>query len=237
MLPSTQPESRPEDASQELPVPKLESSSAGSPTSSVDTKAIAKEVAEILRPDFERVAQSTKDKRIADIQKRLGISDLAELEGMGVQIPPEVKTEYRLRNLEQGPGTRQPERSDQTPTSQGSGATLTATDVSDVVKTYQLDANTPEVLEALRGTYRNRDHFEATMAKLALKRSAAPQPSAAESSTIQGQPPAQAGARDLENAYQKDLEKIMQSTRAGDDQRIRALANLKAEYRGKGLPK
>jgi hypothetical protein len=123
------------------------------------------------------VAQSTKDKRIAQLEKRLGMSDLAELEEQGVQIPENVKLEYRLRNLE----TQRPAPESQAPTSQGSGASLTTQDVSEVVKQYQLDANSPEVLEALRGTYRNRDHFEATLAKVALARVNRPQPSAAES--------------------------------------------------------
>src|SRR5260221_712817 len=65
----------------EPPIPKFENNSSASPTSGVDTKALAKEVAELLRPDFEKVAQSTKDKRIAAIEKRLGVGDLAELEG------------------------------------------------------------------------------------------------------------------------------------------------------------
>jgi hypothetical protein len=176
----TQPEGGAEQVNQELPTPKFTDASAGSATSSVDTKALAQEVAKILRPDFEKVAQSTKDKRIAQLEKRLGVSDLAELEEQGVTIPENVKLEYRLRNLE----TQNQAPPSQTPTSQGSGASLTTQDVSEVVKQYQLDANAPEVLEALRGTYRNRDHFEATLAKVALARASRPQPSAAESAAI-----------------------------------------------------
>src|SRR5258706_13736746 len=125
----------------EPPIPKFENNSSASPTSGVDTKALAKEVAELLRPDFEKVAQSTKDKRIAAIEKRLGVGDLAELEGLGVKIPDEIKTEYRFRQLEQ-------ERTSN-PTSQqasppGNGAALTAQSVSEIVKKLNLDANDAE---------------------------------------------------------------------------------------------
>lgn len=183
MTEPTKPEGGAEQASAELPIPKLETASPVSATSSVDTKALAKEVADLLKPDFEKVAQSTKDKRIANIEKRLGIKDLAELEEQGVQIPENVKLEYRLRNLEEGRQT--PEVPSQTTTSQGSGATLTAQDVSEVVKKFNLDANTPEVLDVLRGTYRNRDHFEATLANVALAQINKPQPSAASSASLQ----------------------------------------------------
>jgi len=179
----TQPEGTGEQPSQGLPIPKLEPVSQASATSSVDTEAIAKKVAEILRPDFERVAQSAKDKRIAKLEKQLGISDLGELEDMGAQIPDNVKLEYRLRQLETQ--RQSPETPSQAPTSQGSGATLTAQDVSEVVKNFQLDANSPDVLEALRGTYRSKDHFEATMARLAVAKQNRPQPSAAESASLQ----------------------------------------------------
>lgn len=160
------PESGTEQASEGLPIPKLESASSASQTSSVDTKALAKEVAELLRPELERTAQSTKDKRIAAIEKKLGLGDLAELEQMGATVPENVKLEYRLRNLEGG-RTTEPAQTQSTP-SNGNGEALTALDVSEVIKEYQLDANDPQVLEKLRGTYRNRDHFQATMAKVAL---------------------------------------------------------------------
>jgi hypothetical protein len=178
----TQPERGVEQPSTELPIPKLESPSPVSSPSSVDTDAIAKQVAEQIRREI-RQAQSTKDREVAAIKKSLvGIADLAELEAMGAQIPDHVKTEYRLRQVE---SQRTPDNSPvQQPSSPGNGAALTAQDVSEVVKQYQLDANTPEVLEALRGTYRNRDHFEATMARLAISKNNQPQSSAAESPSI-----------------------------------------------------
>lgn len=178
------PESGTEQASQGLPIPKLEGASPVSSTSSVDTKALAAEVAKLLKPDFERVAQSTKDKRIAALEKKLGASDLAELESMGVQVPENVKLEYRLRNLEGG-HTSEPAQV-QSPSSNGNGEALTAQDVSEVIKEFQLDANNAVVLEKLRGTYRNRDHFQAEMAKIALAQVNRQPPSPASSTSLTG---------------------------------------------------
>jgi hypothetical protein len=212
-----------EKANEELPVPKFENSSAASATSSVDTKALAKEVAELLRPDFEKVAQSTKDKRIAEIEKKLKLSDLAELEGMGAQIPDNVKLEYRFRELE---SNRTPQGSGQAATSQGSGASLTAQDVSETVQRFKLDANQPDVIEKLRGTYRNRDHFEATLAQMALAQ-ATKQPGSATSASTLISPPAP--TMDEQTALQQEFDARAKSLRGIE------IMNLKMEYRKKGL--
>jgi hypothetical protein len=182
MTEPTQPErSGTEQPSEGLPIPTLETPSTASP-SSVDTNAIVEQVAERLRREI-RQAQSTKDKEISAIKKGLGISDLSELEAMGATIPENVKLEYRLRQIEgQGAADSSPVQKAPSP---GNGAALTAQDVSEVVKKFQLDANDADVIGALRGTYRNRDHFEATLANMALARVNRPQPSAAESTTIQ----------------------------------------------------
>jgi hypothetical protein len=184
MTDNTKPEGGQEQVSGELPTPRFTDASAGSATSSVDTDALVEAVLRRLEPTLDKKLQSTKDKRIAEIEKRLKMSDLTELEELGAQIPDNVKLEYRLRQIE---GNRQPE-SNQATTSQGSGANLATQEVAEVVKKLNLDANDPEVIEKLRGTYRNRDHFEATLAQMALARATKPQPSAAESATIQAQP-------------------------------------------------
>jgi hypothetical protein len=224
------PEGGAEQVNPELPTPKFTDASPGSATSSMDPEALTEAILKRLDPILEKKMQSTKDKRIANIEKRLGIQDLEELKAMGATIPDNVLTEYRFRQLEE---SRQSAPSSQAPTSQGSGATLTATDVSEVVKNYQLDANTPEVLDALRGTYRNRDHFEATMAKLALKRTTIPQPSAAEAASLQTPAASAAGVKDLQSAYEKKRNEIAQTLRG--DAKVKALSDLKVDYRGRGL--
>lgn len=176
------PERGAEQPSEEFPIPTLETPSPDSSPSGVDTEAIVKQVTEKLQREL-RAAQSNKDREIAAIKKTLGIGDLSELEAMGATIPENVKLEYRLRQIESQRGQAEGSPASKTP-SPGNGAALTAQDVSEVIRNYQLDANTPEVLEALRGTYRNRDHFEASMARMALARSNKPQPSAAASSAL-----------------------------------------------------
>jgi len=223
MTEPTKTEGGQEQVNQELPTPKFTDASADSATSRVDTKALAAEVAKLLKPDFEKVAQSTKDKRIAALEKKLGVGDLAELEELGAQIPDSVKMEYRFRQLET---QRQPESSGQTPTSQGSGANLTAQDVSEVVKNFQLDANSADVIEALRGTYRNRDHFEATLARLAMAKTNKPAPDAANSSTLNAQPVSTDKAAAIEKGY---LEAIAKVPRGNTHQ----VSLVKAEWRKK----
>lgn len=229
--PTTTPERGTEQPSEGLPIPTLETPSSVSSPSSVDTEAIAKQVAEQIRREL-RMAQSTKDKEINAIKKTLGISDLSELEAMGATIPDNVKLETRLRQLE---GQRTPDNSPvQQPSSPGNGAALTATDVSEVVRKFKLDANTPEVLEALRGTYRNRDHFEATLAGLALAKIAQPQPSAAEALSLQSAPPSGGGdEKSTRAAYDKEIALIAQTQRG--DAKIKAIADLKVKYREKGV--
>ena len=183
MTEETKPEGGAEAVIQEMSIPKITEPSPVSATSSVDTDALTEAILKKLEPIFDKKMQSTKDKRIAEIEKKLKLSDFAELEEMGAQIPDNVKLEYRFRELESGrPG------SGQNATSQGSGATLTAQDVSEVVQKYKLDANDAEVIEKLRGTYKNRDHFELSLAQVALARVNKPTPSAADAGTIKTEP-------------------------------------------------
>lgn len=225
----TQPERGAEQPGSDLPIPKLETPSPASP-SSVDTDAIVKQVEERLRREI-RQAQSMRDKESA-ASKKVGIDDLSELEALGATIPDHVKNEYRFRRLESGaPANNSPVQSTPSP---GNGAALTAQDVSEVVKNLRLDANDADVINALRGTYRNRDHFEATMANLALARVNQPQPSPAESASLQASPPS--GGQDLKGlqaAYEKRRNEIAQTMNG--DAKIKALSDLKVDYRGRGL--
>ncbi len=202
----TQPErSGTEQPSEGLPIPTLETPSTAGP-SSVDTDAIVKQVAEQLRREI-RQAQSTKDKNAELVRRTPGISDLSELEAMGATIPENVKLEYRLRQIEgQQPAESSPVQKAPSP---GNGAALTAADVSEVVKKFQLDANDADVINALRGTYRNRDHFEATLANMALARANRPQPSAADSASLNsGRAPSTDKAADIEKGYLEEVAKI-----------------------------
>lgn len=208
-----------EQVNQELPTPKFTDASAGSATSSVDPEALTEAILKRLDPILEKKLQSTKDKRIANIEKRLGMQDIEELKAMGATIPDSVLTEYRFRQLEE---SRQSPASSQTPTSQGSGANLAAQDVSEVVKKFQLDANEPDVINALRGTYRNRDHFEATLAQMALARVNRPTPTAADSAAITGSPAPLKGDASAMIARLTELQKFPTKNKA-------EIAKLRAE--------
>jgi hypothetical protein len=171
--PQTQESGQEQQASEELPVPKLEDASADSrPSGQLDTDALVQTILERLNPEIDKRVQSVKDKRIAEIEKRLDSGQFTELEALGASIPDDVKREYRLRELEDR--LKQPQRQE---TSKGNGASLSAQDVSQVISDLSLDANDPAVIEALRGTYRNRDHFEATMGRMALQKVNRKQPS------------------------------------------------------------
>lgn len=152
-------ESAKEPVKQESPTPVFTETSPAKPPSTPDISSLAAEVAKQLRPDFEKIAQSTKDRRFSEIEKRLGISELEEL---GATIPDNVKLEYRLRELEaQKARVQEP--------IQGRVEQQNNEQVAAVIKELNLDANSPETISLLRGTYRNLDHFQAEAAKLRLK--------------------------------------------------------------------
>jgi hypothetical protein len=220
-------ESGSEPAIEELPIPKIESASTDSPPSSLDIDSLAETILKKLSPELDKKLQSTKDKRISEIEKRLNLGQFAELEELGAQIPENVKLEYRLRELE---GRNAKAESPAQRPSQGSGAQLSAQDVSQVITDLQLDANDPQVIEALRGSYRSRDHFDAAMTKLAYARVTKPNPSPSAAPAVQGKP---APAHDLQSEYEKRRNEIASTMRG--DQKTRALAELRVQMRGKGL--
>jgi hypothetical protein len=227
MTDQTNPERGTEQPSTELPIPTLETPSTTNP-SSVDTDAIAEQVAEKIRREI-RQAQSTRDKEISAANKKLAIGDLSELEALGVTIPENVKNEYRFRQLESQRTAENPP-SQQTP-SPGNGAALTAQDVSEAVKQFNLDANNADVIEALRGTYRNRDHFEATLAKLAIAKTNKPSPSAAESGSLASTSVTRPDdVKSVTDEYEARLAKIPRGNTI-------AVSNLKAEMRKKAREK
>lgn len=219
MTDQTNPERGAEQTSAELPIPKLETPSPASSPSSVDTDAIVKKVADELRKEI-RMAQSTKDREVKAIKERLGIGDLAELEAMGVTIPDNVKHEYRFRQLEGKPGS---DSSGQQPSSSGSGAALTEQEVSEVVGRLKLNANDADVIEKLRGTYRNRDHFEATMTNLALTQATRQPPSASSASAL------------VSSGTTEPADLLVEYNAKATKVRGNALIELKMEYRKKGL--
>ncbi len=163
-------ESAPEPAKVELPTPTFETASAAEPTSAVDAKSLAKEVAELLRPEIAKTVQSVKDRRFDRVEKALGLADLEEL---GVAITPEIKNELRMRQLE-----AQREQPVQEP-SPGKVETPDSEKVSQVIKQLELDANNADTIKLLQGQYRNFDHFVSEAQALKLRQFISPSASAA----------------------------------------------------------
>jgi hypothetical protein len=174
---STELESGQEQVNSEQAAPKFTDASADKQVSTYDPAAIAKQVAEILRPEFQKTAQQTKDKRFSKIEEALGLRDLEE---MGVQIPDNVKQEMRFRALE----NRDPQQQMQKP-SQASGADASA-DWSKVVAEVGLDTNSPDYIALLRGEYRNLDHFTAEAYRVKARQTSQPNPDLSTESTLKG---------------------------------------------------
>lgn len=187
-------ESAKEPVNQEPPTPKFTEVSPASPPSTPDISTLAAEVAKQLRPDFEKLVQSTKDKRFSEIEKRLG---LAELEEMGATIPDNVKLEMRLREMES--------RSSVQPPIQGRVEPQDSEQVSTVIKEVQLDANSPETISLLRGTYRNIDHFRAEAYALKAKQLNQKQPDLSAAPAMQTPPQSEKSAEARTSDYIKDV--------------------------------
>lgn len=220
----------------ELPTPTFSETSDGSP--SADADAIVSKLQPLIESLVERKVQSTKDKRFSDIEKVLGgrLGLLAELEALGQEIPKEVRSEMRFRELE--------ERLNQTPQpapvrDDGSSRQKAAvTDAISELQKYGLDPNDASFIELLRGKYANRAEFDLSIQRHIVNRLAPPKPASPAGVT---QAPATAAPRgektaeQLEEDYQKEAGAILQK-KTGDE-RIRAIANLKQKYRGLGLDK
>ena len=190
------PESGAEVVEQGTPTPTFTEPSPASSTSVPDAKSLAKEVAELLRPDFEKLAQSAKDKRFDKIEKQMDALGLSELQEMGVEIPENVQQEMRIRALERRAPVQE--------VSRGSGAPQNSDEVSKVINELQLDANTPEVIRLLSGQYRNLDHFRAEASMLKMRQLQSPQPNPAAAPAMTGG--GGGGKIDPEALYAKKLE-------------------------------
>ncbi len=177
-----------EQVNEEVPTPKFTETSRDSATSALDPVEIAKQVADILRPDFEKMAQSTKDKRIAALEKKVG--SLAELEEMGVTIPENVKTEYRQRELDQRIKELESRGTASTQNSQGSGKVETS-EWSRIIDEVGLDTKSPEYIGFMRQEFRNLDHFEAEANRLKRRMDSKPNPSIETSPSLNGKLPVQ----------------------------------------------
>ena len=144
---------------QELPTPEF--SESGDSSTSTGAEDIVSKLLPQLEQIIERKVQSTKDKRISEIEKVLGGRSkiLAELESDGVNIPQEVRTKMEIRELrEQIAG-----QSTQPAPAVVDGSTTQKAAVTEAIaelRKYELSENDPAFIELLRGKYKSREEFD-----------------------------------------------------------------------------
>ena len=225
----------------DLPTPQF--SETGDSSTSMDVDVIVNKVVERLSPTLdqtiEKKAKSLQDKRFSKIEKELGIRSgvLAELEEAGVEIPKEVRTEMRLRELEE----RQPQTTTQPAPVRDNGlsrAAAAATEAIAELQRYELDTNDADFIKLLRGQYPNRAAFDLEVQRHIVSKLKPTKP-ANPADVVQ--PPVKSGASgekspaQLEQEYQKEMSAIAQTKRG--DEKLRAIAATKAKYREAGLNK
>ncbi len=147
----------------ELPTPSF---SGKGDSSTSDADVLVSKLFAQLEPLIEKKVQSTKDKRISEIEKVLGGRSkiLAELESEGVTIPKEVRAELRMRELEEmlTKPAQQPAQERVDGSTQQKAAT---TDAIAELQKYGLSTNDADFLTLLRGNYQNRAEFDLAVQK------------------------------------------------------------------------
>ena len=175
---------------QELPTPVFSDQGASSTSSGADE--IVSKLLPQIEQIIERKVQSTKDKRISEIEKVLGGRDkiLAELEASGVDIPKDVRSELRMRDLEErlAQQTQQPAQKRDDGSSTQKAAVTEA--IAELNK-YGLQSNDADFIGLLRGNYKTRAEFDLAVSRHVVNKLAPQQPPSPAGFT---QPPAQGGA-------------------------------------------
>jgi hypothetical protein len=144
---------------QELPTPSFSDQATSSTSSGADD--IVSKLLPQLEQMIERKVQSTKDKRISEIEKVLGGRSkiLAELESDGVNIPQDVRTKMEIRELREQIAGQSP----QPAPASVDGSTQQKAAVTEAIaklSEFGLSSNDPAFIELLRGKYANRDAFD-----------------------------------------------------------------------------
>ena len=226
----------------DLPNPTF--SDPGSSQSDAEADALVSKLIEKLTPKIEdtleKRIQSIKDSRLDKVdqadrfRKALrGRPDLlAELEDAGVEIPKDVRTEMRLRELE----GREAEPSTQLAQPRVDGSTQQRAAVSEAIaelSKYGLDQNDAGFIELLRGKYANRAEFDLKIQRYIVGK-IAPQKPANPADVVQSPVTAGATSKGVETLALEYKTKMLAAPRgrAGDAQR----AALKAEYERQGVP-
>jgi BMFP domain-containing protein YqiC len=218
-----------------LPSPTFDEKSGDSPTS-LDAEAIVSQIRNQLAKDVqeqvERKFKSATDKRFSKLDKIGNVADLlADLQNNGVEIPDNLKTEYRIRELEERLESKPAQAKDDIGVSSQTNA---VTDALAEMAKYQLDTNTPEFIALLKGQYRNRDAFDAAVAKHIVGR-LAPQKQASPSGAAASAAVGGAKTGDFTVAdYDRQKVEIMNENISHDD-RLRKLSELQTKAMEEGI--
>ena len=225
MTDETQLESSQPGDEGELPTPSFSSEGVSSTSSGADVSvsnlrsALLEELKPLIQQTIEKQVQSTKDKRIAKIEGRLGL--LADLEEQGATIPENVKQEMRFRDLEER--LTQPTQP-APPVDAGTSQKAAVTEAIAELSKYGLSPNDPAFIELLRGNYPSKDAFDAKVQRHIVGK-LAPPPPASPAGIVQA--PVTKGAQPAD--LQREFDVKAKGLRSID------LINLKMEYRRKGL--
>jgi hypothetical protein len=199
-------ESSPSGEEAELPTPSFSDSGASSTSTGADD--IVSKLLPKLEQMIERKVQSTKDKRISEIEKVLGGRSkiLAELESDGVNIPQDVRTKMEIRELREQIAGQSPQPAQ----ANVDGSTQQKAAVTEAIaklSEFGLSSNDPAFIELLRGKYANRDAFDKAVLSHVVGK-LAPQKPPNPADVVQS--PARSGATDksldaLKSDYLKDI--------------------------------
>lgn len=203
--------------------PQFVQPSSAKPTSDVD--AIVAKAIEKLLPEVDKRIQSQKDRRFSDIEKRLeGLSQLGQLEEMGVTIPEAVKTEMRLRALEGGTSKKDE--------SVNPSIADTLAEAKEILGVASIGTDDPEIVALWKSkqypdTVRGHAELLRDVTKIAVARAKSPSPTSAQAAAQPGRVMPSPTQEGLLNEYTKDM-------LANRGNRTAILA-VKEKYRKMGL--
>jgi len=212
----------------ELPNPTFSDTDA-SPTSA-DADAIVSKLLPQLEQIIDRKVQSTKDKRFSELEKALGGRGkmLAELEELGTDVSKEVRTELRLRELEEQRSGQSPQPA-QVRDDGSSTQKAAVTEAIAELRKYELSENDPGFIELLRGNYKSRAEFDLRVKGHIIGKLAPPK-AANVADVTQSPATARATDKSTEALTSEYKQKVLASR--GKPAEIRA---LKDEYVKKGV--
>lgn len=200
------------DGTEELPTPSF-SNTGDSSTSdpNVSVSRLSPADLQAIEQIVDRKVQSTKDKRFAKIEERLGLRDglLADLEAQGVTIPENVRTQMQIRDLQEQL-TQRPQQPAQAGDNGMSSPRQAVTEAISELKKHGLDPNDAEFIAIARGNYKDRAAFDLAVSRHVIGKLTPATPASPATAT---QGPARSSAQDdggkrFSDKYEAELAKI-----------------------------